>query len=67
MKRILNSDGQQFHQYQQNEQLALAHKKDHGNPGLGLKQAQKCGSVKPVNEISFLPLLIIESLTAIQI
>jgi hypothetical protein len=51
----LNSDGHQFHQYQQNEQSPLIlselteHKKtmtyDLGNSGSGLGQAQKCGSV----------------------
>ena len=47
-KESLNSDG---HQYQQNEQSSLIltglteHKKDHdvGNPGPGIRQAQKCG------------------------
>ena len=43
-KESLNSDGHQFHQYQQNEQSPLIltelteHKIDHiGNPGCGLE------------------------------
>ena len=61
-KENLNSDGQQFHQYQQNKQFishlySLNTKKRHnvGNLGLGLGQAQKCGLVKPVNVIPALP------------
>ena len=50
-KESINSDGQQFHQYQQNKQSPLtshnwAYKKDHpGNPDPCLTQAQKCGGV----------------------
>ena len=54
----LNSDGQQFPQYQQNEKSPLssnhrAKKKtsaydDIGNPGPVLGQVQKCGRVKAV-------------------
>ena len=59
-KKSLNSDDRQFHQYQQDKQLPLAstikYKKimiyGVGNPGLGLRQAQKCGRVKLVNGIS---------------
>ena len=58
-RQFINSDGQQLHWHQQSEQLpvTLAHwtlKKttyDVGNPGPGLGQAQKCGGVRPVNEI----------------
>ena len=43
----VNSDGQQFHQYQLNEtitsHLKELHKKGVGNPVSGLVQAQKCG------------------------
>ena len=57
-KERLNSDSQQFHQYQQNEQpLILTHgsrrKKtttyDVGNPGPRLWQWQQCGGDKLVN------------------
>jgi hypothetical protein len=59
MKESLNSDGHQFHQYQQNEQLSLIitelteNKPQHdiGNGGPGLGQTQQCGGVKPVNGI----------------
>ena len=63
-KERLNSDGQQFHQYQQNEQppLTFTHwilKKtmtyDIGDPDPGLNQAKKCGGVKPVNGNSTSP------------
>jgi len=58
----LHNDGQQLHQYQQNEQSLLISNNDHctkykimtydvRNPGLGLGHAQKCGEVKPVNGI----------------
>ena len=60
-KESLNSDGHQFHQYQQNGQSPLIlnelteckeeHAYDIGNPVLGLGQAQKCGRVKQVNRI----------------
>jgi hypothetical protein len=57
-KESLNSDGQQFHQYQQNEQI-IEHKKSttYGirNPCPGLWWAQKSGRVKPVDEIPTLP------------
>jgi len=62
MKESLNSDGHQFHQYQQNEQSPVIltelteHKKrplhhtcDIGNPGPGLEKAQKCDGLKPLN------------------
>jgi hypothetical protein len=53
MKKSLNSGGQQFHQYQQKEQPPLISnhctwkRAQHnvGNPGPGLEQAHKCGSV----------------------
>ena len=58
-KDSVNSDGQQFLQYQQNQQSPPLHlnslntKKttiyDVGNPSPGLGQAQKCGGFKPVN------------------
>ena len=59
-KESLNNDGQQFHQYLQNEQSSLTstHKTqkktvtyDVGNPGPGLGQAQKYGRNKLVNVI----------------
>jgi len=64
-----------FHQYQQNKQsplILIEHKKYNviyvvGNTGPGLGQAQKYGSVKPVNGISNLPLLITGWTTAIHI
>jgi hypothetical protein len=54
-----NSDIQQFHQYHQNEQsyLTFTHFTqktmtcDAGNPVPCLKQAQKCGGVKTVDDI----------------
>ena len=63
----MNSDGQQFHQYQQNQHSPLIlteltePKKEHniydiGNSGPVLKQAQKCGWVKPVDGIQPFPL-----------
>ena len=64
MKENLNSDGQQFHQYQQKEQYtshlySLNTKKTRlygmGNLGPGLGQAQKCGMIKLVNGIETLP------------
>ena len=44
-KYNLNSDGHQFHQYQQNEQspLILTDHSEH------FGQAYQCGAVKPVN------------------
>ena len=56
MKESLNSDGHQFHQYQQNEQLSLIITEltenrpqyDIGNRGPGLGQTQQCGGVKPL-------------------
>ena len=49
----LNSDGKQFHKYQQNSKLkSLTMKKTTAyngeHPGLGLGQAQNCDCVKPV-------------------
>ena len=51
--------GQQFHQYQQNEQSLLTftdwtqkNKRPQYIPGTDLGQAQTCGEVKPVNTIS---------------
>ena len=62
----LNSDGHQFHQYQQNKQSSLVliehtgHKKtmtyNVGNRGHGLGQAQTCGGVKLVTGIPIIPL-----------
>ena len=41
-RKLKNSDGQQFHQYLQNEQITLIsyhfRKKNHDGPGLGLVQ-----------------------------
>jgi len=37
------------------------------NLGTGLGQAQKCGSVKPLNGISTLPFFIIGTLLAIKV
>ena len=62
-KESLNSDGQQFHQYQQNKQspslIEHTQKKlktcDVGNLGPRLEQKQNCGGVKPVNRIPTLP------------
>ena len=59
-EKDLNSDDQQFHQYQQSAQSPLiltpcTCKKtttyDVGNPCDGLGQTQNCGGVKPVNMI----------------
>jgi hypothetical protein len=59
-RESLNSDLQQFDQYQQNKQSPFiltnsTSKKittyDVGNPNTGLGQAQKCGCVKSVNGI----------------
>jgi len=54
----LNSDSQQFHQYQQNDQSPLTeHKKkltttyEVGNPGSGLGQAHRYDGFEPVNGI----------------
>jgi hypothetical protein len=55
----LKSEGQQFHQYQQNRQppIASTHKYNNnkktmtygnGNPCPGLGEAQKCGIIKPI-------------------
>jgi hypothetical protein len=50
----LNSDGHQFHQYQQSKQLPLTANESNtekittysvGNPGPSLVQANKCGGV----------------------
>ena len=63
---FLNSDGQQLHQYQQNEQpLPLTSKSlnikimtyDQRSQSPGLRQTQTCGGVKPVNGIQILSLL----------
>jgi hypothetical protein len=56
-KESLNSDGQQFHQYQQTKQSPLV--LDQKQPQhimlksqvLAWGQTQKCGGVKPVNGI----------------
>ena len=52
----LNSDGQQFHRYQQNNLSTqiIEHKKDYitndaENPGPSVGQTQRCVGVKPVN------------------
>jgi hypothetical protein len=74
-KKVL-SHGQQFHQYQQNEQspVTVTHGTQRktttytvGNPDPGLGQAQKYGGVKPVNGIPTHPLLIIGCPVAIYI
>ena len=67
-KYNLNSDGHQFHQYQQNKQSPFIltdhseHKKtttcDVGNPCPAFGQAYKCGGDKPVNGNPNPPLLI---------
>jgi len=66
-KESLNSDGQQFHQYQQNEQspLTLTHwtqKREHNiwhwKSMSPLGTGKKCGKTKPVNGILNSPLLI---------
>ena len=64
-KESLNSDDNQFHQYQQNEQSPLIltevaeHKKtttyDVGNLVPNLEQKQTFGGIKPVNGIPTLP------------
>ena len=55
-----NSDGKQFHKYQQNKKITshlesfIKQKTptcDVGNPGPGLRRTQKCDGVKPVNGI----------------
>ena len=60
MKKRLNVDGQQFYQYQQNEQSPLTTKSlninkttpyDVENPDIGLRQVQTCGEAKPISEI----------------
>lgn len=60
-KKVQKSDGQQFHQFQQDEQSTLTssywtQEKDHdiwlGTPGCGLKQAQQCGGAKPTWELT---------------
>jgi hypothetical protein len=45
-KESLNSDGQQFHQYQQKEEFT-SHLKSLNikNPGPGLGKAQHCGGI----------------------
>ena len=65
--KFINSDGQQFHQYQQNEQSPLTFSPntktnistcDVGNPGPALGQAQICGGVITTLVCVFLVLLI---------
>ena len=60
MKKRLNVDGQQFYQYQQNEQSPPTPKSlninkttpyDVENPDIGLRQVQTCGEAKPISEI----------------
>jgi hypothetical protein len=50
MKRNLNSDGEKFHQYEQNQLSPLLKwlniEKAVGNQGPGLEQTYKCGRVK---------------------
>jgi len=63
-KESLYCDGQQFHQYQQNEQVpqTIEHHKTATTYDVGNKvsiQVQQRGGLKPVNEIP--PLLIIWS------
>ena len=56
-KQSLNSDGQQFHQYQQTKQSPLVLNKKQPqhimlkSQVLAWGQTQKCGGVKPVNGI----------------
>jgi hypothetical protein len=56
-KESLNSDGQQFHQYQQTKQSPLVLNKKQPqhimlkSQVLAWGQTQKCGGVKPVNGI----------------
>jgi hypothetical protein len=56
MQRKLNSDGQLFHQFQQNE-----HKKRPGHMSLEIHVQKNVEGVKPVNVIPTRPLLIIGS------
>jgi hypothetical protein len=60
IKKCSNSDGKQFHQYQQNKQWSLTeHKKtttyDTVNRRQGLEQAQTCGGIKSVMIFQPLP------------
>ena len=70
MKRNLNSDGQQFHQYQQHEQPHLT--SSHWTqtrpriPGSDMGQAQQSGGVKLVNWTPSLLLFIIGQFRYIQ-
>ena len=64
MKRKFNSDGHQFHQYQQNEQLPLilaefkkATTRDVGNPGPGMGQTQTCVFYLSFTTLKLLPFL----------
>jgi len=54
-KESLKNDGHQFHQYQQNNELTEHEKNtttyDVGNPGPGLRQAQKCDGVNKITGI----------------
>jgi hypothetical protein len=62
-----NSDGQQFHQYQQNKQSSITSNYDVRNPSTSIGQAHTCSGVKPLNVFPKLPLLILGSTTAMQI
>jgi hypothetical protein len=76
-KESLGNNGQQFHQYQQNQQhfslQIIEHSKDHNAWGSQLESQvlamdrHKNVTVKPVNGITSLPLLIIGSPMATQI
>jgi len=62
MKRKFNSDGQQFHQYQQREHLPLTSSNiektmtyDIGNSGPDVGLAQICCEIKPANGIPIIP------------
>ena len=59
-KESLDSDGQQFLQYQQPLTLNhITHKRltyADENLGPGFGKAKRCGKLKPVNEITTLPL-----------
>ena len=54
-KEISNSDGQQIHQSKQSPLILTQHRHtniyDRCQPGSGLRQADTCGSVRPVNAI----------------
>ena len=70
-KESLNSDGKQFHQYQQNERspLIFSDRTQKGTSaydaeisGSGLRQAQKCGGMKPVNGFTFVGTMWLEGI-----